>query len=221
METQAVQSLHIPVTGAELTADLLVPHSARGTVLFAHGSGSGRHSPRNRAVAAVLQQAGFATVLADLLTPDEERLDARTGRFRFDVERLGGRVTTLVDWASENLMNIGPGVGLFGASTGAAAALVAAAQRSGEVAAVVSRGGRPDLAGDHLASVRAPTQLIVGQRDHEVIELNRQAMARMKAEVEMVVVPGATHLFEEPGVLRKVSELAAQWFIRYLAPHAR
>jgi pimeloyl-ACP methyl ester carboxylesterase len=146
---------------------------------------------------------------------------ARTGRFRFDVERLGARVTTLVDWAAENLMNTGLGVGLFGASTGAAAALAAAAQRPGEVAAVVSRGGRPDLAGDRLASVRAPTQLIVGQRDHEVIELNRQAMARMTGEVEMVVVPGATHLFEEPGALREVSELAAQWFIRYLAPHAR
>jgi putative phosphoribosyl transferase len=221
MTTQSLESLHIPVAGTELTADLVVPDSAWATVVFAHGSGSGRHSPRNREVAAVLQQAGFTTVLADLLTAEEERFDARTGRFRFDVELLGARVTALVDWVVERLMTAGLGVGLFGASTGAAAVLVAAAQRSEAVAAVVSRGGRPDLAGDHLLSVRAPTQLIVGQRDHEVIELNRQAMARMTGAVEMVVVPGASHLFEEPGALQEVGELAAQWFVRYLAPQAR
>ncbi|SMD25238.1 dienelactone hydrolase family protein [Lentzea albidocapillata] len=218
MNAQILQSLHIPFGDIELEADLVVPDAAWGTVLFAHGSGSSRHSPRNREVAAVLQQAGCATVLADLLTADEERVDVRTGQFRFDTELLGVRVAALVDWAVANPVTAGLRVGLFGASTGAAAALIAADQRPEEVAAVVSRGGRPDLAGDHLTSVLAPTQLIVGQRDHEVIELNRQAMARMKSEVEMVVVPGATHLFEEPGALQTVSELAAQWFIRYLAP---
>jgi putative phosphoribosyl transferase len=218
MTAQTTQTLRIPVEGAELDADLVVPDAARATVLFAHGSGSGRHSPRNREVAAVLQQAGLATVLADLLTADEERVDTRTGQFRFDAELLGSRVAALVDWAVENLVTGGLGVGLFGASTGAAAALIAADRRPEEVAAVVSRGGRPDLAGDHLESVRAPTLLIVGQRDHQVIELNRQAMARMNAEVEMTIVPAATHLFEEPGALRQVSELATAWFIRCLAP---
>ncbi|NKE62401.1 hypothetical protein FXN61_38975 [Lentzea sp. PSKA42] len=221
MNTQTPQSLHIPVEGVQLEADLVVPDAAWGTVLFAHGSGSSRHSPRNREVAAVLRQAGLATVLADLLTADEERVDARTGQFRFDAELLGSRVAALVDWAVENLVTAGLGVGLFGASTGAAAALIAADQRSEEVAAVVSRGGRPDLAGDHLGSVRAPTLLIVGQLDHRVIDLNRQAMARMNAEVEMTIVPSATHLFEEPGALRQVSELATAWFVRSLAPPVR
>jgi dienelactone hydrolase len=221
MNAQASQSLRIPVEDVELDADLVVPDAARATVLFAHGSGSSRHSPRNREVAAVLQRAGFATMLADLLTPDEERVDTRTGQFRFDAELLGARVAALVGWAVGNLVTAGPGVGLFGASTGAAAALIAADQRSEEVAAVVSRGGRPDLAGGHLGSVRAPTLLVVGQLDREVIELNRRAMARMTAEVDLAVVPGATHLFSEPGALPRVSELAAAWFLRHLAPNGR
>ncbi|WP_307829927.1 dienelactone hydrolase family protein [Lentzea nigeriaca] len=213
--------MHIPAGDVELEADLVVPDAARAAVLFAHGSGSSRHSPRNREVAAVLQQAGFATLLADLLTADEERVDARTGRFRFDAELLGARVSALVDWTVENVDTSGLGVGLFGASTGAAAALIAADQRSEDVAAVVSRGGRPDLAGGHLESVLAPTLLIVGQRDHQVAELNRQAMARMNAEVQLTIVPAATHLFEEPGALRQVSELAAGWFLHNLAPTVR
>jgi pimeloyl-ACP methyl ester carboxylesterase len=185
-------------------------------VVFAHGSGSSRHSPRNRYVAAELQASGLATVLADLLTPAEEQLDARTGRLRFDIGLLAARVTALADWVAQYQPTAGLRAGLFGASTGAAAALVAAAQRPGSVAAVVSRGGRPDLAGEHLAAVGQPTLLIVGERDTVVIELNRQARQELGGEARLEIVPGASHLFEEPGTLEQVARLARDWFARHL-----
>ena len=184
----ARQSVPIPVAGVVLEADIIVPESAQGMVLFAHGSGSSRHSPRNRFVAEQLQSAGLATVLVDLLTPEEERLDARTGKFRFDVALLAVRVTALTDWAAGDERTAGLRIGLFGASTGAAAALVAAAARPAEVQAVVSRGGRPDLAGEFLRLVYQPTLLIVGERDQAVIELNRKAMQKLSGETRLVVL---------------------------------
>jgi dienelactone hydrolase len=219
--TVVQDSLAIPAAGVVLDADVVVPDSALGVVLFAHGSGSGRHSTRNRFVAAELQRAGLATVLADLLTLEEEKLDARTGALRFDIGLLATRVIALVDWASDYEPAAGLAVGLFGASTGAAAALVAAAERPNGVAAVVSRGGRPDLAGQHLLSVRQPTLLIVGGRDEGVIELNRQAMEHLAGESLLVIVPGATHLFEEPGALEQVADLARGWFLHHLPPPRR
>ena len=189
-------------------------------IVFAHGSGSSRHSPRNQHVAAVLQQAGLATLLVDLLTVDEERLDARSAHYRFDTTLLATRVTAIVEWlrAGERLSRLP--VGLFGASTGAAAALVTAAWRPREIAAVVSRGGRPDLAGSWLPLVQAPTRLVVGSLDEHVIELNRVAMAQLSGEVDLQIVPGATHLFEEPGTLDDVAHLAREWFRRHLQPAA-
>jgi putative phosphoribosyl transferase len=181
-------------------------------VLFAHGSGSSRHSPRNRRVAAELHGAGFATVLADLLTPEEERLDARTGALRFDVGLLAGRVTALAEWLAADRRTAGLPIGLFGASTGAAAALATAATRPDLAATVVSRGGRPDLAGELLRRVRQPTLLIVGERDTTVLELNRQAIEELGGETALEVVPGASHLFEEPGALERVAVLARDWF---------
>jgi pimeloyl-ACP methyl ester carboxylesterase len=181
----------------------------QGMVVFAHGSGSSRHSRRNRHVADVLADAGLRTLLLDLLTPSEDEVDQRTGELRFDVEMLGARVVGTIDWLRES--ETAP-IGLFGASTGAAAALIAAASRPDEVSAVVSRGGRPDLAGAALPLVRAPTLLIVGSRDTTVLELNREARARMSAETSLEIIPGATHLFEEPGALDVVADLAAAWF---------
>lgn len=209
-------SVGIPAGDVVLDADVVVPRPAHGVVLFAHGSGSGRHSPRNRFVARELQRAGLATVLADLLTLEEERADAHTGRLRFDIGLLAGRVAALADWAPKDEATRGLAVGLFGASTGAAAALVAAAARPDTVRAVVSRGGRPDLAGDELAAVRQPTLLIVGERDPIVIELNMEAMGRLTAETRLEIVPGASHLFEEPGALEAVAGLARDWFARHL-----
>jgi len=201
-------------TGITLAASVGDPQGeARGIVVFAHGSGSSRHSSRNRHVAAALQAAGFGTLLLDLLTPDEEAVDMRTGEHRFDVQMLGDRVVASIDWLRQ--VDESP-IGLFGASTGAAAALIAAAARSRDVFAVVSRGGRPDLAGDDLPSVRAPTLLIVGSRDTAVLEMNESARAQMEAETGLEVVPGATHLFEEPGALDVVARLACDWFERYL-----
>jgi dienelactone hydrolase len=211
------ESTRVPVTGVVLEADIAVPDNASGTVLFAHGSGSSRHSPRNRYVAEELQDAGLATVLADLLTPEEEQLDARTAALRFDVPLLAARVTELTDWLAEHEPFAGTGVGLFGASTGAAAALVAAAARPYRVQAVVSRGGRPDLAGELLRLVRQPTLLVVGGRDPTVLELNREATKQLAGEARLEVVPAATHLFAEPGALEQVVTLARQWFVRYLA----
>jgi putative phosphoribosyl transferase len=215
------QSLQIPTAGVTLEADLVVPDPAVGVVLFAHGSGSGRHSPRNRRVAAALQSAGLATVLADLLTAEEERIDARTGQLRFDIGLLARRVAALTDWLVAQERTADLGVGLFGASTGAAAALVAATARPASVEAVVSRGGRPDLAGGLLRLVRQPVLLIVGERDRTVVELNRGAAGELGGETTLTIVPGATHLFEEPGALEEVARLARDWFVGHLRPVPR
>jgi pimeloyl-ACP methyl ester carboxylesterase len=200
-----------------LYGDLTIPDGARGLVVFAHGSGSSRHSSRNRAVAHALQIGGFATLLLDLLTEAEERVDVHTAEFRFDIPMLGRRVAAAIEWARTDERTSPLPVGLFGASTGAAAALIAAARRPADVRAVVSRGGRPDLAGAALADVRAPSLLIVGERDEVVIDLNQQALARMVTEAKLVIVPRATHLFEEPGTLDEVVELAREWFGLHLA----
>ena len=215
------QSLRIPAAGVTLEADVVVPGSASGVVLFAHGSGSGRHSPRNRYVAGELQRAGLATVLADLLTPEEEQVDARTGALRFDIGLLSGRVAALTDWLVDREQTADLGVGLFGASTGAAAALVAATARPAIVEAVVSRGGRPDLAGGLLRLVRQPVLLIVGERDRTVLDLNRRAMQELDGETGLEIVPGASHLFEEPGALEQVARLARDWFAGHLQPVPR
>jgi putative phosphoribosyl transferase len=212
-----VAEVRIEAGGAPLAGELVVPARPRGLVLFAHGSGSSRHSPRNRAVAAALQEAaGMATLLIDLLTADEERIDATTGDLRFDIELLAARLAGVLDWLEAREDTGALGTGLFGASTGGGAALVAAADRPERVRAVVSRGGRPDLAGRALARVRAPTLLIVGGHDVPVIGMNRDAMAQMTAPVRLEIVPGASHLFEEPGALGRVAALASEWFARYL-----
>jgi putative phosphoribosyl transferase len=200
----------------ELEGSLGLPEGARGVVLFAHGSGSGRHSPRNRYVARALRRAGLATLLIDLLTPDEEEVDLRTGHLRFDIRLLAQRLAGAADWLVENPDTQGLQIGYFGASTGAGAALVAAAERREAVGAVVSRGGRPDLAGDALPLVEAPTLLIVGGNDEPVIGMNREALAQMRAEKRLEIVPGAGHLFEEPGALEEVARLAADWFAHHL-----
>jgi len=203
---------------SRLAGTLTLPEHARGVVAFAHGSGSSRFSPRNRAVASVLNRAGFATLLLDLLTAEEERVDGYTAHLRFNIDLLSQRLEAATDWLAREAVTARLPVGYFGASTGAAAALLAAAERP-EVTAVVSRGGRPDLAGPALALVRAPTLLIVGGADVPVIELNRQARAWMRpdAEASLQIVPGATHLFEEPGALEMVASLATDWFRRYTA----
>jgi len=212
------RAVRIPLqAGLVMDADLGVPESCQGVVVFAHGSGSGRHSHRNRAVAGHLQHGGFATLLLDLLTPDEEQVDLRTGHLRFDVELLAARLATAASWARAEPDLTGRPLGYFGASTGAAAALIAAADEPAGVAAVVSRGGRPDLAGDRLRRVCCPTLLIVGGADDVVLELNRQAIVRIEAETALEVVPGATHLFEEPGALDAVADLAGRWFTTHLA----
>jgi pimeloyl-ACP methyl ester carboxylesterase len=188
-----------------------------GLVIFAHGSGSSRLSGRNRAVARTLVEGSYATLLLDLLTPDEEAVDVHTREYRFDIERLGHRVVAAVDWAAADSRVAALPVACFGASTGAAAALIAAAQRPDRVKAVISRGGRPDLAGDKLQRVQAPTLLIAGGHDQPVLVLNEVAMREMHAPVHLEIVPRATHLFEEPGALEQVSELALDWCRRYLA----
>lgn len=213
------ETLELPAAGATLTGDLVVPHAASGLVLFAHGSGSGRKSPRNRKVAAALQDAGFATLLLDLLTLAEERRDAATAEYRFDIALLAARLEDAARRMFGRPHVEGLKAGFFGASTGAAAALIAAAALPDRIAAVVSRGGRPDLAGDALAEVKAPTLLIVGGADSIVLDLNRMAYRELNAVKSLAVVPGATHLFEEPGALETVSDLAANWFTRHLAPH--
>jgi putative phosphoribosyl transferase len=200
----------------ELDGDLTVPREATGVVLFAHGSGSSRHSPRNQRVAAALQQRGLATLLVDLLTHAEEVSEARSHDLRFDIGRLADRVIGLIDWVEAQPETDHLPVGLFGASTGAAAALVAAAARPDEVRAVVSRGGRPDLAGPALIDVRAPTLFVVGERDLPVVELNEEARNTMTVTAELRIVPGATHLFGEPGTLDEVATEAAHWFGKYL-----
>jgi dienelactone hydrolase len=212
------QSLQIPVAGVVLDADLGMPETPRGAVLFAHGSGSGRRSPRNRFVADELNRADLVTVLADLLRAEEEQVDLRTAALRFDIDLLAARLIGLTDWVTRSGSTAGLGIGLFGASTGAAAALIAAAGRPAPVQAVVSRGGRPDLAGAHLRDVRQPTLLIVGERDPLVIDLNRKAMRELGGESRLLIVPGATHLFEEPGALEQVAQLARDWFLGHLQP---
>lgn len=205
------RTVTLPVGRAGLTGDLTVPPDARAVVLFAHGSGSSRHSPRNREVAAGLRTAGLGTLLIDLLTEEEERLDARTAELRFDIPLLGRRLVAALDWLAREPGTSGLPVVLFGASTGAGAALVAAAQRPDRVRAVVSRGGRPDLAGDALDAVRAPVLLIVGGRDTHVLRLNEEAARRLPTPTTLHVVPGATHLFEETGALDEVTEAVRQW----------
>jgi putative phosphoribosyl transferase len=211
----------IPSDSVRLEGELVIPEGSRGVVLFAHGSGSSRFSPRNRFVAAELQAGGLGTLLLDLLTPAEEAVDLRTRELRFDIGLLADRLVAAIAWLREGEATRDLPIGLFGASTGGGAALVAAARAPDDVGAVVSRGGRPDLAGDALPLVKAPTLLIVGAEDDVVVDLNRRAMARMTAPVQLVLVPGATHLFEEPGTLETVARLARDWFIRYLAGSAR
>jgi putative phosphoribosyl transferase len=205
-----------PVT---LEGSLGIPDDAGGVVLFAHGSGSGRHSPRNRYVAGVLSEANLATLLIDLLTEDEEEVDLRTTHLRFDIGLLARRLVGATDWLMQNPDTQKLRIGYFGASTGAGAALVAAAERPDEVGAIVSRGGRPDLAGDTLPLVKAPTLLIVGGNDEPVIGMNEEALARMRAVTRLQIVPGASHLFEEPGALEEVARLATGWFARHLGPY--
>jgi putative phosphoribosyl transferase len=212
------RAVRIPAGGIELEGNLGVVEGAEGVVLFAHGSGSGRSSPRNLYVARVLRQAGLSTLLIDLLTREEEALDLRTRQLRFDIGLLAERLVGATDWLSDDPDTENLRIGYFGASTGAGAALVAAAERPDEVGAIVSRGGRPDLAREVLSRVETPTLLIVGGRDVPVIGMNEEALKRMHVEKRLEVVPGATHLFEEAGALEEVARLASAWFRRYLAP---
>ena len=211
-------AVRVPIGKQWLDGDIGSPVEPHGLILFAHGSGSSRHSPRNQYVAGVLEQAGFATLLIDLLTEDEEAIDERTAHLRFDIEMLAGRLVAIVYWLRRRRDTASLPIGLFGASTGGGAALVAAAARPHEIVAVVSRGGRPDLAASALPRVTTPTLLIVGGLDAPVIRMNREAMAQMPGEVVLDIVPGATHLFEEPGALERVATLACSWFSRYLEP---
>lgn len=213
---QTERTVSVSAGPVELEGDLSVPGDTAGVVLFAHGSGSGRHSPRNRQVARALQERGLATLLIDLLTQDEEEVDLRTRHLRFDIGLLAERLAGATDWLRRNPDTRNLRIGYFGASTGAGAALVAAAERPEAVGAIVSRGGRPDLAGDALSLVQAPTLLIVGGEDQPVIGMNEEALAQLRAEKRLQIVPGAGHLFEEPGALDEVARLAADWFTRHL-----
>jgi putative phosphoribosyl transferase len=224
------QSIRIPITGSiSLSGDLSIPDNAHGIILFAHGSGSGRYSPRNKYVAKVLQEADLGTLLFDLLTEDEEIIDEQTRHLRFDIGLLADRLVGATDWLLQSFDVCDgddiPSLGYFGASTGAAAALVAAAKRADIVKAVVSRGGRPDLAEEYLGRVRAPTLLIVGGNDEPVIGLNQEAYGKLKLpnkdEKRLTIVPGATHLFEEPGKLEQVAQLASGWFSCFLKRQTR
>ncbi len=206
----------IPAAGAELEGELIVPVGARAAVLFAHGSGSSRHSPRNMMVASHLRQGRLGTLLLDLLTPSENEIDLRTSHFRFDIPMLAQRLIAATDWIRQNAETSHLRLGYFGASTGAAAALIAAAERSAEVQAVVSRGGRPDLAGDALLRIQQPTLLLVGSLDPVVARLNRAAFEKLPSEKWLEIIPGATHLFEEAGALERVAELAREWFQLHL-----
>ena len=206
----------IPVESARLSGELIVPAGATGVVLFAHGSGSGRHSPRNQFVAGEIRKQKVGTLLFDLLTPEEVEIDARTRHLRFDIELLAGRLVAASRWLTALPAFESKKIGLFGSSTGGAAALVAAAALGERVGAVVSRGGRPDLAGPALGKVKSPVLLLVGGRDETVLELNKQAFARLKSEKQLKIIPGATHLFEEPGKLELVAYFVAGWFAQYL-----
>ncbi len=213
---ESQQDITIPIRSASLYGMLALPPDATGIVVFAHGSGSSRFSPRNHEVAVALQQAGFTTLLFDLLTESEEAVDRRTRQYRFDIPLLGERLIAATDWLRNQAATRDLDIGYFGASTGAAAALISAAERP-EVRAVVSRGGRPDLAAEALGRVRSPTLLIVGELDTAVIEMNTSAKAKLGGPSELVIVPGATHLFEEPGTMEQVTKHAEGWFQRYLA----
>jgi len=213
-------AIQVPIAGQWLAGDLGMPPDPHGLVLFAHGSGSSRRSPRNQLVARTLERRDLATLLIDLLTPQEGAIDERTAEFRFDIPLLAARLVTIVEWLKRQEQTAALPIGLFGASTGGGAALIAAAERPREIAAVVSRGGRPDLAGAALPRVIAPTLLIVGGWDSAVIQMNRDAMSQMRAEVKLEIVPGASHLFEEPGALDRVTALAGEWFTRHLQPAA-
>jgi dienelactone hydrolase len=208
----------IPTGRAVLSGNLTIPENARALVLFAHGSGSSRHSPRNQFVARTLNRADLGTLLFDLLTPEEEALDTYTREHRFNIGLLAERLVNATTWAQRQEETRDLRIGYFGSSTGGAAALVAAAELPREISAVVSRGGRPDLAGDALPTVQAPTLLIVGGNDDIVIELNEMARDQMRCEVTLEIIPGATHLFEEPGALEQVAKLATDWFSLHLAP---
>jgi dienelactone hydrolase len=210
------QLVKVPAGSVTLEGNLTRPEESRAIVLFAHGSGSSRHSPRNRYVARVLNEAKLATLLIDLLTLHEEVIDARTAQLRFDIDLLAERLVDATDWLTQSPDTSHLRIGYFGASTGAAAALAAAAVRPDAVKAIVSRGGRPDLAGAALVRVGAPTLLIVGEHDDQVVQLNRDAFAQLRCEKRLVIVPGATHLFEEPGALDKVARLARDWFHLHL-----
>ncbi|MCE8032054.1 hypothetical protein EKK97_10190 [Billgrantia tianxiuensis] len=216
--TLTPRSIVLDADGVSLEGDLILPEGATGIVVFAHGSGSSRLSSRNRQVARHLAENGLATLLFDLLTPEENVVDERTRQLRFDIPLIGTRMTAAVGWVATADLTRHLSIGLFGASTGAAAALIAAAERPEQVRAVVSRGGRPDLAGRHLAQVKVPTLLLVGGWDEPVIELNEKAREQMTAasECELVIVPGATHLFEEPGKLEEVERHAARFFLNHL-----
>lgn len=207
----------IALEDSEIQGNLTIPGGSKGLVLFAHGSGSSRFSPRNRRVAEILQENRFSTLLMDLLTPEEEKIDLQTRELRFDIGFLAERLTGAALWVKNNPDTKGKATGYFGSSTGAAAALIAAAELPGDVSAVVSRGGRPDLALDVLPDVKAPTLLIVGGDDRPVIAMNREALERLGCEKRLEIVPGATHLFEEPGKLDEVANLASAWFARHLA----
>jgi dienelactone hydrolase len=212
------RELRIDLRDVVLEGELNLPPGARGLVLFCHGSGSSRFSPRNRRVAADLNRGELGTLLFDLLTIEEQARDERTGELRFNIGLLAARVVGVIDWLGSQPGLARLPLGLFGASTGAAAALVAAAERPRAIAAVVSRGGRPDLAGDRLPEVRAPTLLIVGGKDHIVLEMNREAAAALTADQQIHIVPGASHLFEEKGTMKEVAARAREWFGRYLSP---
>jgi putative phosphoribosyl transferase len=215
-QTVEEQLVQVPAGSVTLEGNLTLPEESRVIVLFAHGSGSSRHSPRNRYVARVLNEAKLATLLIDLLTLHEEVVDARTAQLRFDIDLLAERLVDATDWLTQFPDTKHLRIGYFGASTGAAAALAAAALRPDAVRAIVSRGGRPDLAGAALTRVQAPTLLIVGEHDDQVLQLNRQALTQLRCEKRLVIVPGAAHLFEEPGALDEVARLARDWFQRHL-----
>jgi putative phosphoribosyl transferase len=215
VETSRERTVQIPPEG--LAGDLILPRGARGVVLFAHGSGSSRFSSRNRFVARTLQDAEFGTFLLDLLTPEEEQVDLRTAHLRFDIPLLARRLVQATLWLRSDSETGTLPIGYFGASTGGGAALVAAAEVPEAVGAVVSRGGRPDLAGPRLGQVKAPTLLIVGERDERVLEWNEAALTQLICDKRLEIVPGATHLFEEPGALKRVADLASEWFKRHLA----
>src|SRR5213592_3285641 len=215
-----LNEVRIPTGRATLYGNLTIVDEATGLVLFAHGSGSSRHSPRNQFVARVLNNSGLATLLFDLLTPEEEAIDARTAELRFNIKLLAERLVHATNWAKGQQQTRNLRIGYFGSSTGGAAALVAAAELPQQVGAVVSRGGRPDLAGEALPKVQAPTLLIVGGNDDVVIELNEAARDQMRCEVKLEIVPGATHLFEEPGALEQVAKLASDWFLLHAAGSA-